>query len=116
MPHWLLVTMIRIGSSLPGRELHTRQVAKSPSAVPASPPVTMVMPSPPWRFCASAVPGAIAYCTSIGLVTGTMFHFRLVKWPAKLRPPEYGSVAVFFIWRSASMGSSPSASSVPLWR
>ena len=66
MPHWLLVTMISTGSSLPGRVLQTRQVAKSPSAVPASPPVTMVMPSPPWRFCASAVPGAIAYCTSIG--------------------------------------------------
>ncbi len=52
----------------------------------------------------------------MGLETGTMFHSRLLKWPAKLRPPEYGSVAVFFICRSAPMGSSPSASSVALWR
>ena len=64
----------------------------------------MVMPSPPCRFWTSAVPGAIAYCTSMGEVTGTTFHSFLEKWPAKLRPPEYGSVAVFFIWRIAPDG------------
>ena len=116
MPHLLLVTMMRMGSGLAGRLLHTRHEAKSPSAVPASPPVTMVMPSPPWRFWAMAVPGAMEYCTSMGEDTGVMFHSRLEKWPAKLRPPEYGSDAVFFICRSAPMGSSPMASSVPDWR
>ncbi len=77
MPYWLLVTMIRIGSSLPGRELQMRHEAKSPSAVPASPPWTMVIPRPPARFCAIAVPGAIANWTSIGDEIGTTFHFRI---------------------------------------
>src|SRR5437773_5346986 len=76
MPHLLLVTTINIGSGLAGRDAHTRQVAKSPSAVPASPPVTMVIPRPPARFWAMAVPGAIEYCTSIGDDTGTTFHSR----------------------------------------
>ena len=77
MPHLLLVTTINIGSGLAGRDAHTRQVAKSPSAVPASPPVTMVIPRPPARFWAMAVPGAIEYCTSIGLETGTTFQSRI---------------------------------------
>ena len=76
MPQPLLVTIISTGSSLPGRVLQTRHEAKSPSAVPASPPVTIVMPSPPCRFCTRAVPGAIAYCTSITEVTGTTFQSR----------------------------------------
>ena len=75
MPYWLFVTRMRIGSSCPLRELHTRQVAKSPSAVPASPPVTMVMPFEPVARCAIAVPGAIEYWTSIGDDTGATFHF-----------------------------------------
>ena len=63
-----------------GRVLQIRQEAKSPSAVPASPPVTIVMPSPPGtRFCISAVPGAIAYCTSMTEVTGMTFHSRLAE-------------------------------------
>ena len=41
------MTMMSTGSSLPGRVHQIRQEAKSPSAVPASPPMTMVMPSPP---------------------------------------------------------------------
>src|SRR5713226_4492323 len=77
MPHLLLVTTMRIGSGLAGRDDHTRQVEKSPSAVPASPPVTMVIPRPPARFWAMAVPGAIEYCTSMGLETGTTFHSRM---------------------------------------
>ena len=78
MPHWLLVTMISSGSALPGRELQTRQVAKSPSAVPASPPCTIVMPVAPARLLrARAVPGAIEYWTSIGELTGTTFHLRI---------------------------------------
>ena len=110
------MTQIKIGSSLPGRVDHTRQLAKSPSAVPASPPVTIVIPSPPKRFCAIAVPGAIAYWTSIGELTGVTFHSRLLKWPAKLRPCEYGSDAVFFICRSEPSGSSPIANIVADWR
>ncbi len=74
IPHWLWVTMMRMGNSCPGRLLHTRQLAKSPSAVPASPPVTMVMPSPPKRFCAIAVPGAMTYWTSMGELTGATFQ------------------------------------------
>src|SRR2546423_6008833 len=77
MPHLLLVTTISIGSAFAGREDQIRQLAKSPSAVPASPPVTRVIPRPPTRFCAIAVPGAIEYCTSIGLDTGTTFHSRI---------------------------------------
>ena len=117
MPYRLFVTIMRSGSSLPLRELQTRQVAKSPSAVPASPPCTIVMPFAPCpRAARSAVPIAIEYWTSIGELTGTTFHLRTEKWPAKLRPREYGSVAVFFIWRSESTGSAPIASSVPLER
>ena len=32
--------------------------------------------------------GAIAYCTSMGELTGTRFHSFFEKWPAKFRPPE----------------------------
>jgi len=74
------------------------------------------MPRPPWRFWAIALPGAIENCTSIGELIGTTFHSRIEEWPAKFRPPEYGSVAVFFICRSASTGSAPIARSVPLDR
>src|SRR5262245_30914492 len=88
MPHPLLVTMISTGNALPGGVLQTRQEAKSPSAVPASPPVTMVTPSPPTRFCTWAVPGAMTYCTSITDVTGMTFQSLAAKWPAKLRPRE----------------------------
>ncbi len=77
MPHWLLVTSMRQGSSAPGREHHTRHVAKSPSAVPASPPCTMVMPLPPARLLAMAVPGAMENWTSMGELTGTTFHLRM---------------------------------------
>ena len=77
IPHLLLVTIISTGSGLAGRDDHTRQVEKSPSAVPASPPVTMVIPRPPARLLAIAVPGAIEYCTSMGLETGTTFHCRI---------------------------------------
>src|SRR5260370_15990856 len=87
IPDWLLVTMIRIGNSFAGRELQTRQLAKSPSAVPASPPVTIVIPSPPWRFWAIAVPGAIEYCTSIGELTGTTFQRLTANRPATAPPP-----------------------------
>src|ERR1700682_2230381 len=76
MPHLLLVTQMSTGSGLAGRDDQMRQVEKSPSAVPASPPGTMVMARPPARFCALAVPGAIEYCTSMGLDTGAMFHSR----------------------------------------
>src|SRR6266404_4982053 len=76
MPHLLLVTTISTGSGLAGREDQIRQVEKSPSAVPASPPVTMVIPRPPARLLAMAVPGATEYCTSMGLETGTTFHSR----------------------------------------
>ncbi len=114
MPQRLFVTIISIGSSAPLRELHTSAVAKSPSAVPASPPCTIVTPFA--CFCAFAVPIAIENCTSIGELTGTTFHARTEKWPAKLRPFEYGSVARFRIWRSESIGSAPIASSVPLDR
>ena len=77
IPHLLLVTTISTGSGLAGRDDQIRQVEKSPSAVPASPPVTMVMPRPPARLLAMAVPGAIEYCTSMGLETGTTFHSRI---------------------------------------
>src|SRR6202023_1938233 len=116
MPHLLLVTIIRIGSGLAGRDDQIRQVEKSPSAVPASPPVTMVMPRPPARLFAMAVPGAIEYCTSIGLETGTTFHSLIEKCPTKFRPPEKGSVAVFFICLIASTGSVPIARSVEYCR
>ncbi len=77
MPQWLLVTMINTGSGFAGREDQTRQVEKSPSWVPASPPVTTVIPRPPARLFAIAVPGAIEYCTSMGLEIGTTFHLRI---------------------------------------
>jgi hypothetical protein len=113
MPYRLLVTIMSSGSSWPLRELHTSAVAKSPSAVPASPPWTIVMPfAPVPARCARAVPIAIENCTSIGELTGATFHSRFEKWPAKLRPREYGSVATFFICRSESTGSAPIASSV----
>jgi hypothetical protein len=35
------------------------------------------MPAPPWRFWASAVPGAIEYCVSIVGDIGTTFHFLI---------------------------------------
>jgi hypothetical protein len=37
----------------------------------------MVIPRPPARLFAIAVPGAIENCTSIGDDTGTTFHFRI---------------------------------------
>jgi hypothetical protein len=74
MPQRLLVTIMSTGSSRPGWVDQFRHVSKSPSAVPASPPITTVMPSPPCRFCIRAVPGAIENCTSITLVTGSTFH------------------------------------------
>jgi hypothetical protein len=73
----IVVTMIRTGSSWPGRVDQIMQDAKSPSAVPASPPVTMVMPSPPTRFWTCAVPGAMTYWISITELIGTMFQSRL---------------------------------------
>src|SRR2546421_6856102 len=76
MPHLLFVTTIRIGSGLAGLDDQIRQEAKSPSAVPASPPVTMVIPRPPARFCAMPVPMQIEYCGSITELTGTTFHSR----------------------------------------
>src|SRR5260370_17312088 len=94
IPHWLLATMIKIGNSFPGRELHTRQLAKSPSAVPASPPVTIVMPSPPWRFWAIAVPGAIENCTSIGELTGPTFHHLISNCPPNPLPPTSLSITL----------------------
>src|SRR5436305_15248371 len=93
MPHLLLVTIIKRGNGLAGRDDQMRQVEKSPSAVPASPPVTMVIPRPPARFCASAVPGAIEYCTSMGELTGTTFHSRLLEWPTTVLPPATGPAA-----------------------
>ena len=69
-----------------------------------------------WAVRSIAVPGAITYWTSMGELTGAMFHARFEKCPAKLRPPEYGSLAVFFIWRSAPMGSSPNAIIFTDWR
>src|SRR2546430_16528618 len=95
MPHLLLVTIISTGSWLAGRDDHTRQVEKSPSAVPASPPVTMVIPRPPARLLAIAVPGAIEHCTSMGLETGTTFHYRIEQGPTKFRPPNSGSAPGF---------------------
>ena len=77
MPHLLLVTTISIGSGFAGREDQIRQLAKSPSAVPASPPVTTVIPRPPARFCAIAVPMPIAYWASIVEVIGTTFHSKI---------------------------------------
>ena len=116
MPQPVLVTTISTGSSLPGRLLQTRQEAKSPSAVPASPPVTMVMASPPARFCIRAVPGAITYWTSMTEVTGTTFQSRRAKWPGKLRPIELGSVRVMAIWRMPSSSGMPMATRVALLR
>ena len=74
MPCPLFVTSTSTGTSFPGRLLHSRQLSKSPSAVPASPLTATLSPSPPCRFCIRAVPGAITICTSITLVTGTTFH------------------------------------------
>src|SRR5438128_11259332 len=103
MPHLLLVTIISTGSWLAGRDDHTRQVEKSPSAVPASPPVTMVIPRPPARLLAIAVPGAIEYCTSMGLETGRTFHCRIQSCPTQWRSPQHGSGAEFFILCIASI-------------
>ena len=76
IPQPLLATMMRIGSSCPGRDDQIRQDAKSASAEPASPPWTMVIPVQPGFLWAMAVPGAIENCTSIGLETGHIFHSR----------------------------------------
>ena len=54
--------------------------------------MTAGMPSPPWRFCIRAVPGAMTNCTSITELTGTTFHSLREKWLGKLRPAENGSV------------------------
>jgi hypothetical protein len=78
MPQPLLVTIMSRGSSMPGRVLQMRHVAKSPSAEPASPPCTIVMPLLLARFCASAVPGAIENCTSMGDEIGTTFQALIV--------------------------------------
>src|SRR2546430_16438503 len=66
MPHLLLATMMSIGSGFAGREDQMRQLPKSPSAVPASPPVTTVIPRPPARFCWMAGPMAVEYGGSWG--------------------------------------------------
>ena len=59
------------------REAHTSALAKSPSAVPASPPCTIVMPLAPVSLrCARAVPSAIGNWIAIGEVTGATFHLR----------------------------------------
>ena len=50
------------------------QIQSVPSAVPASPPCTIVIPRPPARLFASAVPGAIENCTSMGEETGATFQ------------------------------------------
>ena len=105
MPQPLFMTMISTGSSLPGRLLQIRQEAKSPSAVPASPPTTMVTPSPPCASASSAVPGAIAYCTSITELTGTTFQSRLAKWPGNCGPWSAGRWTVMAIWRMPSIRS-----------
>src|SRR5207249_11868563 len=76
IPHLLLVTTISTGSGLAGRDDQIREVEKSASAVPASPPVAMVMPRPPAGLLAVAVPGAIEYGTWMGLGVGTTFHSR----------------------------------------
>src|SRR5438067_11109542 len=86
MPHLLLVTTISTGSGLAGRDDQTRQVAKSPSALPASPPVTMVLSRTAAGLCAIAVPHAIGYCASTGVENGTTFHSRIGEWPAQLSP------------------------------
>ena len=76
MPQLLFWMTISTGNSWPGRVDQTRQEAKSPSAVPASPPVTMVIPRPPARLCAIPVPMQIEYCGSITELTGTTFQAR----------------------------------------
>src|SRR5438046_9466834 len=101
--------MINTGSGLAGRDDQIRQVEKSPSAVPASPPVTMVMPRPPARLFAMAGPGAIEYCTSMGLETGTTFHSLFEKCPTKFRLPGQGPDAVFFIRLIEPPASAPPA-------
>ena len=52
----------------------------------------------------------------IGAVTGTTFHSRREKWPAKLRPIDWVSVAVMAIWRRPSMRGMPIATRVALLR
>src|SRR5438128_5688106 len=79
MPQPLFMTIIRMGSLLLGRVDQTRHEEKSPSAVPASPPTTMVMPSPPSRFCTMAVPGALTHWMPIHELTGTTFHSFLAQ-------------------------------------
>jgi hypothetical protein len=112
MPQALFMTVMSTGSSCPGRLLQMRQVAKSPSAVPASPPTTMVTPSPPCRFCTRAVPGAMAYWISMTELTGTTFQDLFEKCDGKLRPAENGSVAVIAICRMLSSIGMPRASMV----
>src|SRR5262245_54858227 len=61
MPQPLFMTIMSTGSLLLGRVDQMRHEEKSPSAVPASPPTTIVMLSPPSRFCTIAVPGALTH-------------------------------------------------------
>ena len=64
----------------------------------------MVMPSPPWRFCTRAVPGAMAYCTSMTEVTGMTFQSLAGEVAGEsCGPSEWVSVAVMAIWRMPSM-------------
>ena len=62
------------------------------------------------------MPGAIANCTSMGELMGAKFHSKMAVCDAKLRPPENGSLATFFICRMASTGSAPIAMAVPVER
>ena len=74
MPEPLFMVVMRTGNSLAGRVLQAIQVAKSPSAVPDSPPMTMVTPSSPWRFrrptplTAGCTPWSSAAVSGAGLV------------------------------------------------
>ena len=80
MPHWLLVTMISTGSSLPGRERPDQaggEVALGRAGVAAGDDGDARRRRGASGRC--AVPGAIAYCTSIGELTGTTFHLRIAE-------------------------------------
>ncbi len=116
MPQPLFMTIISTGSSLPGRVLQIRQDGEVALGVPASPPMTMVMPSPPCRFCTRAVPGALTHWMSITEHDRHDVPLSPAKWPAKLRPIECGSVAVIAIWRMPSTSGMPMATTVALLR
>ena len=63
-----------MGSGSAGRLAQTRQEWKSPSAVPASPPLTMVIASVLAQACAMPVPIEVVYCVSIVGETGTTLN------------------------------------------